>query len=217
MSPDPTIDRGNSRPAHSVLAPPRRPLRAFDRTFAPGTLLETDHGWRPVETLRSGDRVRTLRGMARITGTHRQPPDRSRVHWQIPAGQFGSASDLRLNAGQRLALLNPACKQLFGDPLVLLPVPTTTGFCGIRTVAGFTLRCGIVLHFEEEEVVFAQAGTLLHVPGATDITRHRVLSYRESRKLLAVLCGGKCRETSPSPGTDGANPVRERRSGAQPA
>lgn len=217
MLPEPTVAPAPARPAASVLAPPQRPSRAFDRTFAPGTLLETDRGWRPVEQLRPGERVRTLRGMAPITGTHRQPPDRSRIHWQVPAGQLGNASDLRLNAGQHLAVLSPACKRLFGASLVLLPVPTTTGYCGIRTVSGFTLRCGIALSFHDEVVVFAHTGTLLHVPGTDRATRHRVLSYRESRALLALLCGGNCRDRQAQPGEYRENPARPQAFGPRTA
>jgi len=138
--------------------------------------------------------VRTLRGMVRVAGIGRQPPDRSRMQWHVPTGKLGNCSDLRLNAGQHVAILNPLCKRLFDAPLVLLPVPTTTGFCGVRTVAGFALRCGVALRLEHEAIVFAQTGTLLHVPGPEGRTGHRILSYRESRGLLAMLCGGRCRD-----------------------
>lgn len=176
------------RPRSSVLAAPQRPERAFERTFAPGTLLETDRGWRPIERLRKGMLVHTLDGMVPITGLGCQPADRSRVHWHIPAGNLGNCSDTRLNAGQHVAVTDPACHSLFDTPLALLPVPTTTGFCGVRTVTGFSLRGGIALHFETEQIVFAQTGMLLHVPGPSRRSRHRTLSYRESRRLLAVLC-----------------------------
>lgn len=178
----------------SVLSGPPRPDRAFDRTFAPGTLLDTEAGWRPIETLRPGDMVRTLRGMIRVAGIGRQPPDRSRIQWHVPTGKLGNCSDLRLNAGQHVAFLNPLCRRLFDAPLVLVPVPTTTGFCGVHTVAGFALRCGVALHLEAEAIVFAQTGTLLHVPGPEGGTGQRILSYRESRGLLGLLCGGKCRD-----------------------
>lgn len=175
-----------SRP--SILAAPSRPERAFDRTFAPGTLLEGDNGWQPIERLRPGDRVRTLDGMVAISALHRQPPDRSLVHWQIPAGNLGNCSDMRLNAGQHVAVMDHACKSLFDAPLVLLPVPTTTGFCGVRTITGFSLRGGIAMNFDQEQIVVAQTNMLLHVPGPEQERTHRVLSYRESRTLLGLLC-----------------------------
>ena len=176
------------RSRSSVLAAPPRPERAFERTFAPGTLLETENGWRPIESLRSGMRVRTLNGMVPIAALCRQPPDRSRVHWHVPAGNLGNCSDMRLNAGQHVAVMDPACTSLFDARLVLIPAPTTTGFCGVRTITGFSLRGGIALCFEEEQIVFAHTGMLLYVPGPKPDSSHRVLSYRESRKLLALLC-----------------------------
>ncbi len=191
---DPPSPDADFRPPPSILSGRPRPARAFDRTFAPGTLLDTERGWRPIESLHSGDRVRTLRGLTRISGISRQPPDRSRLQWHVPPGKLGNCSDLRLNAGQHVAILNPVCRRLFDATLVLVPVPTTTGFCGVRTISGFALRCGVVLEFETEEIVFAQTGTLLHVPGPGPQPRHRVLSYRESRGLLTLLCGEKCRE-----------------------
>jgi len=193
MFPNLVLETEVSRRPDSILAAPRRPIRAFDRTFAPGTLLETERGWRPVETLHPGDRVRTLRGMIPLRQAGRQPPDRSRLHWQVPTSGLGNSSNMRLNAGQRVAILNPLCKQLFGDSLVLLPVPAITGCFGIRIISGFALRCGIALGFEEEEVVFAHTGCLLHVPAPQGRARHRVLSYRECHQLLAhlqqKLCG----------------------------
>ncbi|TDK43011.1 hypothetical protein E1832_17245 [Antarcticimicrobium luteum] len=127
--------------------------------------------------------------MTSIASLCSHPPDRSRVHWHVPAGRMGNCSDLRLNAGQHVAMMDPICRTLFGATLVLVPVPTTTGFCGVRTIAGFSLRGGIALHFDAEEVVFAQTGTLLYVPGpAGPQARHRILSYRESRRLLSLIC-----------------------------
>ena len=178
----------DSRPP-SVLASQPRPDRAFDRTFAPGTLLDSETGWRPVETLRAGEHVRTLHGMSRIARLSRQPPDRSRLHWRIPAGKLGTCCDLRLNAGQCIVIMAPACTELFDHPLVLVPVPATTGFCGVHTVSGFALRSGIALGFDADEIVFAQTGALIHVPGPEPAPPgHPVLSYRDSRRLLARLC-----------------------------
>ncbi len=177
----------------SILSGRPRPERADDRTFAPGTLLDTSCGWRPVESLRQGDHVRTLRGMRRIVTLTRQPPDHSRVHWIVPANRLGNHSDLRLNAGQNVAVMHPSCHQLFGATLVLIPVPATTGFRGVHTVSGFSLRCGIALTFETEEIVFVHKGTLLHVPGPESPARHRRLSYRECRNLLPLLRVGSAR------------------------
>lgn len=214
-----------TRPRSSILAAPSRPERAFERTFAPGTLLETEDGWQPIDRLRPGLRVRTLDGMTPISALCRQPPDRSRMHWHVPAGYLGNCSDIRLNAGQHVAVMDPACHSLFGADLVLLPVPTTTGFCGVRTISGFALRGGIALHFDSEQIVIAQTNMLVHVPGpdtepGTDPetgtetgtgaeTGHRVLSYRESRKLLTLLCERRR-------ATDGPDRAPPPRADAQP-
>lgn len=192
-----------SPPLKSILSGRPRPIRADDRTFAPGTLLDTATGWRPVETLRPGEQVRTLHGMKRIETLTRQPPDHSRKHWIVPANRLGNDSALRLNAGQNVVVMDPVCQRLFGVPLVLVPVPATTGFRGVHTVSGFTLRWGIALTFESEEIVFVQAGALLHVPGPESDAHHRRLTYRESRHLLPLLRVGAYRAIrTPAPGTE---------------
>ena len=177
----------------SILSGRPPPVRADNRTFAPGVLLDTGTGWRPVETLRQGDQVRTLRGMRRIMTLTRHPPDHSRMHWIVPANRLGNTSDLRLNAGQNVAVMHPSCHRLFGAALVLIPVPATTGFRGVHTVSGFALRCGIALTFETEEIVFVHKGMLLHVPGPESDARHRRLSYRECHVLLPLLRAGSSR------------------------
>ena len=194
--------------------------RADDRTFAPGTLLDTATGWRPVECLRCGEQVRTLRGMRRIATLRRQPPEHSRLHWIVPVNRLGNCADLRLNAGQSLAVMSSVCHRLFGVPLVLIPVPATTGFRGVHTVSGFSLRCGIVLGFETEEIVFVHTGMLLHVPGPDCDDRHRRLTYRECRNLLPQLRFGPPRTASPraqSPESYARPDRSERMSAVRPA
>ena len=115
------------------------------------------------------------------------------MHWVVPANRLGNTSDLRLNAGQNVAVMHPLCHRLFGAALVLIPVPATTGFRGVRPVSGYALRCGIALTFETEEIVFVHKGTLLHVPGPDSDARHRRLSYRECRTLLPLLRPGSSR------------------------
>lgn len=175
---------------------PRLPLppRTEISALPDGTMLETRDGWRAVETLGPGDAVATLDGgFAMLTGLRRRrlAPGRMR-HWRIPAGTFNTCSDLRLSAGQHIALAGPECDRLFGAPCVLAPIATMAGFRGIAPLTGLARAEATELRFASEEIVYAQTGALLHVPSGGATSFFRTLGYGETRALLSLMNGAHC-------------------------
>lgn len=157
----------------------------------PSTLLETPAGWRQAGSLEKGDAVWTLDGgFCELTEVARQVSTGATRHWHVPAGALNNCSDLRLWGGQYLALLDPACEDLFETPCVLAPISAMNGFRGIAPVCSFGPREGIALRFAGEEVIYAQTGTLLHVAADRGDSFFRKLGYGETRALLTMINGG---------------------------
>ncbi len=182
--------------ADAAAKPPVPPLprRHEPSAFRSGTLLETPSGWRPVETLTAGDRVATLDGgFAELTGVrrHRIAPGSARAS-HVPAGSLNTCSDMILTAGQHVALIEPECETLFQAPRVLAPAAALCGFRGITSVAGYSDIEATQLTFENEEIVYAQTGALIHVPAQGGDPFFRILGYGETRALLALLNRGHC-------------------------
>lgn len=89
-----------------------------------GTLIDTDRGPRPVESLRPGDRVRTLDngfcpvrwvGGRHVIGVGIFAPV------EIAAGVLGATARLRVSQQHRILVAGPRAELLFGDPEVFVP------------------------------------------------------------------------------------------------
>ncbi|SPH23856.1 hypothetical protein DEA8626_02928 [Defluviimonas aquaemixtae] len=91
--------------------------------FAPGTVIATPEGPRPIETLNPGDLVLTAddgplpvlwQGRVAVPGMGRMRPVR------LIAPYHGLTRDLRINPGQRLALSGPEVEHHYGEDEVLV-------------------------------------------------------------------------------------------------
>lgn len=167
------------------------PKRVEISAFRAGTLLETPSGWRPAESLKTGDQVFTLDGgFAQITGIRRHVTPARALH--VPAGSLNNCSDMTLTSGQHVAMLEPECETLFQTPCVLVPAAAMIGFRGIAAKNGYADAEVTELRFATEEVVYAQTGALIHVPSGVTDPFFRTLGYGETRALLAMMNGGHC-------------------------
>jgi hypothetical protein len=182
-----------------VLAEPRLTFGAGG--LCDGTLVDTARGWMPVERLAPGDRVQTLDGGLRpLAAVIRRSVDsvaggpRAAHLIEVPGGVLDTCSDLAVLAESRLLLDLPEAEARHGSPLVLAPAAALEGWCGIRKAAARGRSGAVTLVFEDEEVIFAQTGALVHcpapgaegaVPGLAEASGFFVtLDWRQTRDLL---------------------------------
>ena len=136
-----------------------------------GTLLETQAGWRPVQTLRIGDAVQTLDGgLARILGLDRRilTADGLATLIKIDGGHFDACSDLLLLPGQHVLLDTLDDPQMDGSPFAMIAALALLATPGARRTPLGTSVEVITPMFADEEVVYANSGVLLHCPGIID-------------------------------------------------
>jgi hypothetical protein len=182
------------------------PVFAANRTDVPvgtgllaTTMVETARGWQRAETLRLGDSLYTLDGgLAPILGLDRQwiipQPDLHTVH--VPGGTIDNDADLSLLSGQMILLDTMGDRLLPDAALVLIPATALVGWRGCTRGALAQKTEVISPLFAAEEIVYANAGTMLRCPSilegahaavTTDFTR---LDLRAAWALLARLDGG---------------------------
>lgn len=139
----------------------RRPTATVTTGLAAGTLVETQGGWRPVETLHPGEAVQTWDGGLRPVLQIRRAACAGGLIL-LSGGLLDTCSDLPLLPGQHLLIDREEAALAVGIPVALLPARALIGLPGI----GFA-RAGaavFTLIFEAEEVVYANSGALLHCP-----------------------------------------------------
>lgn len=159
--------------------------RDHTATLGAQTRLETPRGWASLDALCVGDSVATLDGgFARITAiTH---PKRRAPLVQVPGGVLSTCSDVALPADAHVALTPPA--RWSQAPVVSVPIKALSGWNGIRP----TLFAGpdlATLHFEDEEMIYAQSGLLIHAFDSRAERFFPTLSYGDTRALLALMDG----------------------------
>lgn len=159
--------------------------RTHTTTLSAQTLLETPSGWATVDTLRAGDDVATLDGgFVRICAISR--PERRAPLIHVPGGVLSNCSDVSLPSDARVALTPPA--RWSQAPVVSVPIKALCGWNGIRP----TLFAGpdlATLHFDTEEMLFAQSGLLIHAYDGAPDPFFPVLEYGDTRALLALIDG----------------------------
>lgn len=150
-----------------------------------GTRVATALGWRAVEAVSEGDLVLTFdAGLQRVTKVTRQViwdadgpcPKRFRpLH--VPAGALGNRGDLYLMPDQYVMVESDAGEELFGDPFSLLMSHTLEGMNGIEAISPDKGLEAIVLHFENEQVIFAESGVLFYCPTAYGLLSEAVSEH----------------------------------------
>lgn len=152
--------------------------------FTEGTLIRTDRGEVPVETLQPGDLVETrdnglqpLRwiGRCRVAARGRHAPV------VIEAGTFGHHRRLVLSPQHRVLLTHWMAELMFGEPEVLVAAKDLVNGCSVRVREGGEV---VYLHllFDRHEIVYAEGlATESFLPGA------HVLSALEGPVRAEVL------------------------------
>ena len=171
---------------------------ALSRTgLIEGTRVEAADGWRPVESLMRGDAVYTYDGgLKEIIAIHREEIRPARV-LNLPGGVLDNCAEMVLLPGQHVLLEAEAAEAAFGSPFALVPAAALAGFRGTGWANWKAKKAELVtLVFEEEELVWANTGTLLHCPDARQYQAPRlvskffnVLGLDGGRRMLALMQG----------------------------
>jgi hypothetical protein len=133
-----------------------------------GTLVEDASGWLAVEDLRIGDAVHSYDGgLARIVGLDRDwtPGGAGAFALHLPGGAMDNCSDLILLPGQNLLVDTLGHADFPDDIAVLIPALALDGVFGTSRIKIEKPMEVITPRFADDEVIFANSGTLLHCPG----------------------------------------------------
>lgn len=174
---DRTHDKADLRPGQSL-------LRAVDEIYTQalredgllsGTLIATDDGWRPVESVTKGDLVLTFdNGMQPVTGVHRLDIKRATVPAHkaflmlVPAGALGNRKDMLVMPSQEVIVESDRAEADFGEPFVLVQTLLLDGYRDIRKVPMARDLQITMLTFENEQIIHASGAALIVCRAETD-------------------------------------------------
>jgi hypothetical protein len=175
-----------------------------------GTLIATEAGWRPVETVRPRDLVLTFDAGAQpivaIEHVSRATPDLSGLPhlWplEVPLGALGNRRHpLRLLPEQLVLIEADAAERRYGDPFVLVPALALDGLNGIGRDLPRRVTDVVVPKFEDDQTVYCNGGALLHCPAAGSALDRMMatpagptprLSFGDAAALVAELGPEAC-------------------------
>jgi len=178
-----------------VLADETMVRQAWTRTgLIAGTMVETAAGWHPVEDLSVGDSVATYDGGLQVVRAI------SHGFWEpqsvaaqtegllhVPGGALDNCASLYLSDVQLVMIESPEAEKLLGEPAVLVPAAALVGFRGVERVFREDRVEMINLRFDDEELVYANTGTLIHCPSGAQSDYFTRLSVSRARALLSLM------------------------------
>lgn len=141
-----------------------------------GTKVASTLGWRPIEAIDVGDEVLTFDGgMQPVLDITREVLWRGTAAcpkhlWplRVPIGALGNQDPMFLLPDQNVLIESDTAEEVLGDPFALMPAQALEGVSGIRRIRPHQVLEVITLHFERDEVVFANVGALFHCPAYAD-------------------------------------------------
>lgn len=150
-------------------------MRVATRGIIAGTKVISNLGYRAVETLEIGDKVLTYdHGMQVITDIHRETfwqegPDTDPADWPVivPVGALANRVPLTLLQDQGILLESEAISDVFDLPWAVVPASSLEGLRGIERKAPLQEVELIAFSFAQDQVVYAEGGTLIHCPTQT--------------------------------------------------
>lgn len=174
--------------------------------FAAGTQVATNLGWRNVEALQQGDMVLTFDdGLQRVVRVERTVIGNDQMglpmqHWplRVPKGALGNHSEMTLLPEQPVMVESDLGEAMFGDPFTLVPACALADYKGIERLKPQGAVEVISIHFETEQVVFANVGALFHcTPAQGDLVTdaanesygpgYDVLSMTQAARFVAAM------------------------------
>lgn len=131
-----------------------------------GTKVATGSGWAPIETIREGMRVLTFDGglqvVVGITRNVLMADDHDIDSWplHVPARALGNRDNMTVLPHQSVMIESDLAEEMTGDPFALIPAMALVGFRGIDHMRPSGWVEVIQLHFDRDEIVFANIGAL---------------------------------------------------------
>ncbi|MDU8927408.1 Hint domain-containing protein [Alisedimentitalea sp. MJ-SS2] len=144
-----------------------------------GTMIATAIGWREVGAVQEGDLVLTFDGgmqrVAKVTrtplwsGSGRCP----KAFWplMVPVGAIDNAELMIVLPRQGVMLESDLAEKALGDPFALVLAAALEGARGVKRVCPADAVEVVNLHFEADQVIFAEHGALLFCPSGGDLVQ----------------------------------------------
>ena len=164
-----------------------------------GSLVETEAGWRPVETLARGTCLATYDGGFRpVVRVERHPlwPAAGGEVIHVPGGALDTCAGFSLLPGQHVFIVSAVAEEVLGAEGALVPAAALAGHVGITRQRLARPAEVLSLHFAAEEIVYVNSGALIHCaaegarPGARHAGYFEVLDEGRARAMLALIAGG---------------------------
>lgn len=177
-----------------------------------GTRVATATGWRDVGALQEGDEVLTFDGgLQPVIAVRRRPIWSGRgpcpsTFWPllIPAGALENVKPMWIMPRQGVMLESDVAEKVLGDPFALVPASVLVGVRGIEQSYPNDPVEVVTLCFENDQVVFAEQGTLLFCPSGNDLVL-AALSGLKSDCLYEMLPEASAKCVASRLGKRGAN------------
>ncbi|WP_293573144.1 Hint domain-containing protein [Phaeobacter sp.] len=186
-------------PSVQTTAAPRSRPRPRNGGLVPHMMVETDRGFVQARHIKPGDMVYTLDGGAQEVKSVKHAVPRLTPLVHVPAGALGNDNDLLLPADQKVGLELASIEQRFDVPTAMTKAISLVGHNGITSALPDKMA-RIFLTFEEEEMIWAECGMLIHVPADNGgESAFCDLSLIETREILAEENGQSLAEVA---GTD---------------
>ncbi|WP_368188101.1 Hint domain-containing protein [Aestuariibius sp. HNIBRBA575] len=134
-----------------------------------GAMVETDCGWKAIEQVQVGDVLCTFDGGLRAVRDIIRDDVPAAQHVHIPGGVLGSDADLTVLPDQYILLTGSLAETRFKLPAVLMEARKLVGEFGIELSRSDATAHATTLVFDEEEVIWANTGLLLHCPGQATV------------------------------------------------
>jgi len=149
-----------------------------------GTMVATATGWRPVEAIAEGDLVLTFdHGMQPVASVTRgqlwqsgENCPKSLWPLKVPVDALGNLEDVILLPEQLALVESDVADTLFDDPFAMLTAADLEGYRGIERVAPMGEIEVVQLHLDNDEIVFAAAGMLVHCAAQKMLTVDALLA-----------------------------------------